>query len=180
MLNIPKSFTQNTANAIAQAQICAASMGYERMGSAHLLIGLSRVSDDLTRCLLDDITSKDIEEEVTRQRGRGSAGFSRVSGMTGHAQRIMARTLAYANPEKKTLAGTAHLWYELLHEENSAAHHALIALGKDIDSLKTALLNAAGQIERPERARAIPASDQPLTTVVVHIQSGRQEASTTR
>lgn len=174
MLNIPKSFTQSSANALAQAQISAASMGFERMGSGHLLIGLCRINDDLSRCLLEDLTSKDVEEEVARIYGRGASGFSRVSGMTGHAQRIIARTIAYANPSKKTLAGTAHLWFELLHEDASTAHQALTALGKSIEALKTALLNNAGHFDRPERASAIPASDQPLTTVVVHIQPGSQ------
>ena len=48
--------------ALVQAQISAASMGHEKMGSGHLLCGLCRVGDELTRCILGDLTAGEIEE----------------------------------------------------------------------------------------------------------------------
>ncbi|MFR5786969.1 MAG: hypothetical protein ACLUHE_07570 [Christensenellales bacterium] len=76
--------------ALVQAQISAASMGHEKMGSGHLLCGLCRVGDELTRCILGDLTAGEIEEEVLRRCGRGEVGFSRVTGLTPHAQRAAA------------------------------------------------------------------------------------------
>ncbi|MFR8176737.1 MAG: hypothetical protein ACLVB5_06530 [Christensenellales bacterium] len=95
--------------ALVQAQISAASMGHEKMGSGHLLCGLCRVGDELTRCILGDLTAGEIEEEVLRRCGRGEVGFSRVTGLTPHAQRALLRAVTYANPEKKILAGIAHI-----------------------------------------------------------------------
>ena len=43
MLNVPNVFTQGAMKALVQAQISAASMGHEKMGSGHLLCGLCRV-----------------------------------------------------------------------------------------------------------------------------------------
>ena len=40
MLNVPNVFTQGAMKALVQAQISAASMGHEKMGSGHLLCGL--------------------------------------------------------------------------------------------------------------------------------------------
>ena len=44
--------------ALVQAQISAASMGHEKMGSGHLLCGLCRVGDELTRCILGRFDSR--------------------------------------------------------------------------------------------------------------------------
>ena len=87
--------------ALVQAQISAASMGYEKMGTGHLLCGLCRVGDELTRCILGDLVPSEIEEEVLAQCGRGDVGFSRITGLTPHAQRVLLRAIAYANPDKK-------------------------------------------------------------------------------
>ena len=55
MLNLPKAFTQSATKAMAQAQICAATMGLSQVGSGHILLGLCRSADELTRCLIGDI-----------------------------------------------------------------------------------------------------------------------------
>ena len=175
MLNLPKAFTQSATKAMAQAQICAATMGLSQVGSGHILLGLCRSADELTRCLIGDIPLREIEETVTRHYKRGEVGFSRVTGLTPHAQRILIRATTYANPDKRSLAGTAHIWLELLCEDGCKAHAILAELGKSIEGLKNELRNAAGDIERPERAKAIPASDEPLQVKVVQIRMGDQE-----
>ena len=71
MLNVPDVFTRGAMKALVQAQISAASMGYEKMGTGHLLCGLCRVSDELTRCILGDLTVNEVEEEVSHHYGRG-------------------------------------------------------------------------------------------------------------
>lgn len=149
--------------ALVQAQISAASMGHEKMGTGHLLCGLCRVGDELTRCILGDLVPSEIEEEVLAQCGRGHAGFSRITGLTPHAQRILLRAIAYANPEKKTLAGVAHIWQELLYEEGCTALKVLDELGRSVESMRTALQNAVGEIERPIQAQHIASSSEPIT-----------------
>ena len=163
MLNIPNAFTQGAMKALVQAQISAASMGHVRMGTGHMLIGLCRSGDELSRSVLGDLTFKEIEEEVYARCGRGEVGFSRVTGITPHAQRVLLRAMAYANPERKTLAGVAHIWQELLYEEGCTALVALEALGRSTEAMRTALANTAGEIERPMRARQIAASAEPIT-----------------
>ena len=116
MLSMPNVFTQGAAKALVQAQISAASMGHEKIGSGHLLAGLCRCGDELTRCVLGDLSPKEVENEIYALYGRGEVGFSRITGLTPHTQRILLRAVAYANPEKKILAGVAHIWQELLYE----------------------------------------------------------------
>lgn len=150
--------------ALVQAQICAAAMGQERMGTGHLVIGLCKGGDELTQCLVGDLSVQELEREVARRYGRAEPGFSRITGLTPHAQRVLLRALSYANPEKKTLAGIAHVWNELLYEEGCCGLNVLTDFGKTIEGMRTALVNAAGEIERPLAARSIAPSSAPVTS----------------
>lgn len=162
-MDFPNGFTKGAMKALMQAQISAASMGHERMGSGHLLIGLCRAGDELTRCMTGERAIKQIEEAVYARYGRGEVGFARVTGLSAHAQRTLLRALAYANPEKKTLAGVAHIWQELLYEDECTALDVLLEGGRTVEGMRTALLNAVGEIERPVGALEIPAADEPVT-----------------
>lgn len=162
-MNIPNGYTKGAMKALVQAQLSAAAMGHERMGTGHLLIGLLKCGDELTRCILGEIGASDLEEAVFAHYGRGEVGFSRVTGISAHAQRILLRAMAYANPDKKTLAGVAHIWQELLYEEGCTALTVLISLGRTVDAMRTALINAVGEIERPAGALSIVSADMPVS-----------------
>ena len=149
--------------ALVQAQICAAAMGQERMGTGHIVVGLCKGSDELTQCIVGDLSVQEIEREVLSRYGRGEAGFSRITGLTPHAQRVLLRALSYANPEKKTLAGVAHIWNELLYEDGCCGLNVLQDFGKTVEGMRTALVNAAGEIERPLAARSIAPSNAPIS-----------------
>ena len=162
-MNIPKGFTQGAMKVLVQAQISAASMGQEKMGTGHLLIGLCKANDELTACIIGDLSVQALEQEVLRRYGRGESGFSRITGVTPHAQRVLLRALSYANPQKKTLAAVAHIWNELLCETGCCGLNVLLAFGKTIEGMNTALQDNAGEIERPMAARSIMASSEPIS-----------------
>ena len=149
--------------ALVQAQICAAAMGQEKMGTGHIVVGLCKSSDELTQCIVGDLSVQEVEREVLSRYGRGEAGFSRITGLTPHAQRVLLRALSYANPEKKTLAGVAHIWNELLYEDGCCGLNVLQDFGKTVEGMRTALVNAAGEIERPLAARSIAPSSAPIS-----------------
>ena len=149
--------------ALVQAQICAAAMGQERMGTGHIVVGLCKGGDELTQCIVGDLSMQEVEREVLSRYGRGEAGFSRITGLTPHAQRVLLRALSYANPEKKTLAGVAHIWNELLYEDGCCGLNVLQDFGKTVEDMRTALVNAAGEIERPLAARSIAPSNAPIS-----------------
>lgn len=180
MLNISAGFTKSASKALLQAQLCAAAMGSQRMSSGHLLLGLARGGDELTRCIIGDIEVRALEEAVLSHCGHGDTGFTRVTGMTPHVQRILLRAIAYVSPEKKTLAGVAHIWQELLCETGCTALEVLHELGKGEELLRTALVNAVGEIERPLAARRIAPSDAPITQeeVAAARQAAPKEAPT--
>ena len=162
-MNIPKGFTQGAMKALVQAQISAAAMGQEKMGTGHLLIGLCKSNDELTTCMVGDLSVQELEQEVLSRYGRGETGFARITGVTPHAQRVLLRALSYANPQKKTLAAVAHIWMELLHEQGCCALNVLAEFGKSVETLRTALQDAAGEIERPMAAQTIVSSSEPIS-----------------
>ena len=105
-----------------------------------------------------------------RRCGRGEVGFSRVTGLTPHAQRALLRAVTYANPEKKILAGIAHIWQELLYEDGCTALIVLDSLGRTVDAMRTVLFNTVGEIrsgrfrrrESPLRPSRFPDRKPPL------------------
>lgn len=175
-MNLPKGFTQGAMKALIQAQISAAAMGRERIGTGHLLIGLYKSGDEVTRCIVGDLSLQEIEQEVLDRYGRGDSGFSKIMGLTPHAQRVLLRALDYANPLKKTLAGVAHIWQEFLYEEGCTGLDVLSALGKTADGMKSAFVNAVGEIERPESVTNIGASAEPITQIeIVAVQRAEEK-----
>jgi len=162
-VNLPRGFTQGASKVMIQAQISAASMGHEKMGTGHIVLGLCRVSDDLTRCIIGDLAFKQIEQAVVDRLGRNDNGFSRITGLTVHAQRVLLRAISYASPQKKTLAGIAHIWQELLFEEGCTGLEVLLSMGKTVEGMKKAFSNSVGTIERPESAQRIAASSEPIS-----------------
>ncbi|MBQ2991636.1 MAG: ATP-dependent Clp protease ATP-binding subunit [Clostridia bacterium] len=177
MVNLPRGFTQGASKVMIQAQISAASMGHAKMGTGHILIGLCKVSDDLTRCILGDLSLKPIEDAVRQRLDQSDAGFSRITGLTPHAQRVLLRAISYANPHKKTLAGIAHIWQELLYEEGCTALDALLSLGRTVEGMRKAFANSVGDIARPESALSIAASPEPISQQEAeHMQRSDEQA----
>ena len=146
-----------------QAQIFAATMGMTTVGTGHLLVGLVKAEDEVTGGLLGDLDQRLLESTVIRCYGRGDVGYARVKEMSPHLHRVILRASAYANSERRTLSGTAHLWQELLLEDGCHAHEILHAVGKDVEILKNQLNTLFGNIERPQIAGMIPPSDLPVT-----------------
>lgn len=169
---IPQSFTQSAMRSIILAQICATAMGAENIGTGHLLCGLCRQADDLTRNLLGDVPQSVVEKIVHEQYGGQKGTASKSTGMSGHAQRVIFRAVTHASPKEGRMAGVAHLWLELLHETGCTAHEVFSRMDKSVEELKTALYNIAGEMERPENVRSIPPGDTPLVRVEIR-EGGR-------
>ena len=178
-MEFPKGFTRGASSALVQAQLCASSMGVTCMGTGHLLVGLSKSKDEITQCILGDITTPEIEDALVNRYHREEPGFARISSLSRHVQRVLLRALTYADPSKKTLAGIAHIWQELLYEKDCTAVLVLGELGRTIDGMRTALANVAGEIERPVAAakleRGEPVSPDAIAALSARPAQPRQE-----
>lgn len=137
-------------------------MHHEKVRTGHLLIGLFKSSPSLAAAVTDGLNIEEIIEAVKIRYGGGDEGFSRITVMGSHIQRVLLRALSYADIKAQKTAGIQHIWMELLHEDGCCALDVLSALGRDADALKNGLARAAGMIERTSAAKKIPSSGNPL------------------
>lgn len=151
------------AQAIIHAQISAASMHHEKVRTGHLLLGLFKSSPGLAAAVTGGIAFQDIEEAVRIRYGGGDEGYTRITVMGTHIQRVLLRALSYASIQGKKLAGIEHVWLELLHEEGSSALAVLEAFGKNAETMQAELFRVAGSMTRTPAAQQVPSSDQPLS-----------------
>ena len=136
------------AQAIIHAQISAASMHHEKVRTGHLLLGLFKSSPGLAAAVTGGIALQDIEEAVRIRYGGGDEGYTRITVMGTHIQRVLLRALSYASIQGKKLAGIEHVWLELLHEEGSSALAVLEAFGKNAETMQAELFRVAGSMTR--------------------------------
>lgn len=151
------------AQAIIHAQISAASMHHEKVRTGHLLLGLFKSSPGLAAAVTGGIAFQDIEEAVRIRYGGGDEGYTRITVMGTHIQRVLLRALSYASIQGKKLAGIEHVWLELLHEEGCCALAVLEAFGKNAETMQAELFRVAGSMTRTSAAQQVPSSDQPLS-----------------
>lgn len=160
---IPNGYTPIATKAVVQAQLCAAGMGVSTVGTGHLLVGLAKADQDVTKGILGEVDIRQLEAIVQRCYGKGDVGYARVKAITGHLQRIFLRTSAYISSDRRKAAGTVHLWLELLHEDGCHAHEILHEMGKEVEALKGTLSSLFGNIERPQEAKQIASSEEAPT-----------------
>lgn len=165
-MNIQKGFTQGADKAFAQAiihaQMTAAAMHHATVRTGHLLLGLIKSHAQIASAVLDGISPAQIEQAVLLSYGGAQEGFTRITAMGSHIQRVLLKALSYANMKEKRLAAIEHIWLELIHEDGCCAMNILASLGKEKDTLLSALFACVGYIERSEAAAQIPSSANPL------------------
>ena len=97
-MNIQKGFSQGAdkpfAQTIIHAQITAASMHHEKVRTGHLLIGLFKSNPSLAATVTDGLNIEEITEAVKIRYGGGDEGFSRITVMGSHIQRVLLRALS--------------------------------------------------------------------------------------
>lgn len=163
-MNIPGSFTQSATKALEQAQLFAATYGDSIVKTGHLLVGFIRSGDELTRTVIREIDTDLLEQAVFKSYGYDKKEFVKITDISPHLHRVLLRASIYANSAKKMMTGTAQLWQELLYEEGCTALNILFELGRTTESLRIALVNAVGEIERPLLAQYISPSNLPVSS----------------
>lgn len=138
-------------------------MHHEKVRTGHLLLGLFKSNPQLAAAVTGSLTLEEIDEAVKARYGSGDEGFTRITVMGTHIQRVLLRALSYANVRTQKLAGIQHIWMELIHEEGCCALEILDAFGRDAETLKANLFRIAGPIDRTNAAKMVPSSDQPLS-----------------
>ena len=116
-------FTQKANEAINYAIESAEKMGHTYVGSEHLLIGISSITDaTASRVLLSfGITSDKIIELVKQNIGYGNKTSLNPDMLTPRAKHIIELSVSFARDAGKSYVGTEHILIGILNDSENYA-----------------------------------------------------------
>ena len=141
-------FTQKAQEAVRRAQEFASQLGHNYIGTEHILLGLSSVSDSVSAKAIESqgIAHSDILEKVVETIGQGQAGAI-VAGYTPRVKRILDRSVQEAVAIGSGYVGTEHMLLALINESDCVAVKLLLSLGANLQRMFEDIMNMLGESE---------------------------------
>ena len=131
--------TQKAQEAIHNAGNAAGILGHNYIGTEHLLLGLAKTTDSISKKALemqgavDDAIEKKIMEMVDSAQGDMAAiGSGSPQGYTPRTKRIFEQAASEAQRMGTNYIGTEHLLISLLRENDCLAVQILMSMGINI------------------------------------------------
>jgi len=139
-------FTEHSRKALEYAQNEAREMGFNYVGTEHLLLGILDVTDCTATQILAqmNVDADKVREDVIRLTGKGDGEFNGDFGLTPRTKNVIENTNRIALQMKHDFVGTEHMMVALIHESSSIAVRVLADLKVDMRTLNQALLQALG------------------------------------
>ena len=136
-------FTERAKDALEMARVAASELGYEYVGSEHILLGLARegggiAAKVLRRAGLEDKLLLDL---IIKSVGHGGKSAAEVQGLTPGAKRIIDIASAEAVRLGHSYVGTEHLLMGIIREYDGRAAKLLLITGADLNKLYTDVIN---------------------------------------
>jgi ATP-dependent Clp protease ATP-binding subunit ClpC len=137
-------FNDEARRSVVLAQQEARRLNHDRIGSAHILLGLLRVPDGPAARVLGGLgVAPDAARAGFEQLiGRGAssrAGYDGHIPFTPQAKKILELALREALQRFDDLVGAEHLLIALLREGEGVAAQVLVRLGADLDRVRDAV-----------------------------------------
>ena len=125
-----ESFTDQTRQAMVEAQMEARGLGHDYIGTEHILLGVLQVPGGLGGRALKalGISTASIRNQVVATVGRGSGDRTGHIPFTPRAKKALELSKREAARLRHDHVGTEHLVLGLLREGEGVAVHALRAL----------------------------------------------------
>jgi len=139
-------FTDNSRKALEHAQKEAKDMGFNYVGTEHLLLGILGVEECMAAALLKKmgVKSEDVRQRVMKLTGKGDFVFDGEMQLTPRTKNVIENTNRISRQMGHDFVGTEHILLTLIHEQHSVATRVLLELNVDLNRLKESLLNALG------------------------------------
>ena len=126
--------TQKAQEAIHNAGNAAGMMGHNHIGSEHLLLGLAKTADSVSKKALElqGATDDAIEKKIAEEGDMATIGSGKPQGYTPRTKRIFEQAAVEAQRMGSNYVGTEHLLISLLRENDCLAVQILISMGVNI------------------------------------------------
>lgn len=139
--------TDEAVNCISLSREEAIRCGHNFIGTEQLLLGLIRCETGIAARALKsmgvDLSATRIETE--KIIGRGSGFFAAENPLTPRTRRVFDLSIDEARQLKHDHIGTEHLLLGLIREKEGVAIRVLLALGIDLNKLRSAVLKALNE-----------------------------------
>lgn len=160
-----RQLTEKARRAILLAHEEAERLGYDHVGSEHLLLAITREEDCVAAMMLNrlGIDLGTVRCEVMRRIEPGAEGLDDMQ-----LQPDAKHAIDFAFSEVKLLkddwVGTEHLLIGLVHEVGGIASGVLVELGADMSALRHQLRNVKAGTLPFDKIRSAPVRS-PLTMI---------------
>ncbi len=154
-------FTERARKTVFYAQEEARKLGENYVSTEHLLLGLTRETDNVAARISDrmGISLERIRAEIERQVTLGNGWSGSEMQLTPRAKRVIDLAYLEARELNNNYIGTEHLLLGLIHEAEGLAGKVLTKLGADLE--RTRLEVRAMQENRTEPLKDAPLKDAP-------------------
>jgi ATP-dependent Clp protease ATP-binding subunit ClpC len=127
-------FTESAKQVLVLAQREAQRLEHARVGTGHLILGLTNESDDLAARLLRDSGAQlpALRTALIDRLGLGSTTAGAIHGLTTRAKAVMSMAVEESERRKDRFIGTEHLLFGVLREGQGAGIDILATVGIDV------------------------------------------------
>ncbi len=132
-------YTDHAQQAMVMAQEQALLLGYDHVGTEHLLLGLLKESEGAAAKLLDleGVSFESVRQKVEENAGQSGSTSTGSPPLTPRAKKVLQLALRQALGFGNDHVGTEHILLGLLREGHGVGVGALVSLGVDLKALRT-------------------------------------------
>ncbi|MFO7171583.1 MAG: ATP-dependent Clp protease ATP-binding subunit [Bacillota bacterium] len=169
-------YTERAQRVIVLAQDEARRLGYDYVGTEHLLLGLIREGEGIAAKALQSlgISLEQVRAEVERMIGRGTASPRGEIGFTPRAKKVMVElAIEEARLLGHNYVGTEHILLGLIREGEGVAAQVLQNLGADLERVRNQVIHLLGGVPHTPSASGAPPKAKAKTNTNTLDQFGR-------
>jgi hypothetical protein len=172
-------FTDRARGAISSAQEEAHSLGQERVGSDHILLGLLVENEGLAGQVLQDlgVEAPSVRSQIAETDTSADADAQRHLPFTTPARMTIERALRQSLSLGQNFVGTEHLLLGLLLVDDSRGGQILEGMGLDYERARAEILrrspgqpNDLGQRSADGRPGRVSPARDPYTAVIKRLE----------
>ena len=150
-------FTEGAQKALLGAQQEARSLGFNYVGTEHLLLGLLKYVDSPARDLLisKGVTPDGVQDILNKIIGKGNYVFDESFGYTPRTKKILEQSIYEARSLGHSYIGIEHILLAMLSEKESVAAKVIEELGGNNEAIKNEIFEMfVGQQKNQGQAAA--------------------------
>lgn len=143
-------FTKKAQAVIRRAQEAAIEFGHNYVGTEHILLGLTEVSDGVAAKAIENqgITSEDVMNKIESLIKTSDSVIGVPQDFTPRTKRIIESSIQEASKMGTGYIGTEHILLALMNEADSIAARILVLLGINSQRLYEDIMSMLGEGEK--------------------------------